>query len=127
MAPGRLGDEAGVAPLKRGRLAAGFARLVVGLRYVPFAAGVLLVSRGSDYNVFVVGRRHAGRISGRRSPWRLRAPRRRSASPGIALAFSFAMLGVIPLDGFRELAFMMAAEARIETFLVRSLLIAALV
>ena len=85
------------------------------------------MSLGSDYNVFVVGRRHAGRISGRRSPWRLRAPRRRSASPGIALAFSFAMLGVIPLDGFREFAFMMAVGVLIETFLVRSLLIPALV
>lgn len=52
--------------------------------YVPFAAGVLLVSLGSDYNVFVVGRiwqearRTTLREATRSQP---RAPRARSASP----------------------------------------------
>ena len=53
--------------------------------FVPFAAGVLLVSLGSDYNVFVVGRiweearRQAGRAT--RSPWPRRRPRARSPRP----------------------------------------------
>jgi RND superfamily putative drug exporter len=37
------------------------------------------------------------------------------------------MLAVVPLDGFREFAFMMAVSVLVETFLVRSLLIPALV
>src|SRR5919106_6505844 len=40
MAPGRLGDEAGMAPLRRERLAAGFARLVVGLRFLLLPAWI---------------------------------------------------------------------------------------
>ncbi len=98
--------------------------------YVPFAAGVLLVSLGSDYNVFVVGRIwQEARQTDLREAIAVAAPRASQAISvaGIALAFSFAMLGVIPLDGFREFAFMMAAGVLIETFLVRSLLIPALV
>ena len=98
--------------------------------YVPFAAGVLLVSLGSDYNVFVVGRIwEEARRTDLREAIALAAPRASQAISvaGIALALSFAMLGVIPLDGFREFAFMMAAGVLIETFLVRSLLIPALV
>ncbi len=98
--------------------------------YVPFAAGVLLVSLGSDYNVFVVGRIwQEARRTDLREAIALAAPRASQAISvaGIALALSFAMLGVIPLDGFREFAFMMAAGVLIETFLVRSLLIPALV
>jgi putative drug exporter of the RND superfamily len=98
--------------------------------YVPFAAGVLLVSLGSDYNVFVVGRIwQEARRTDLREAIAVAAPRASQAISvaGIALALSFAMLGVIPLDGFREFAFMMAAGVLIETFLVRSLLIPALV
>jgi RND superfamily putative drug exporter len=98
--------------------------------YVPFAAGVLLVSLGSDYNVFVVGRiwQEARRTS-LREAIAVAAPRasRAISVAGIALALSFAMLAVVPLDGFREFAFMMAAGVLIETFLVRSLLIPALI
>ncbi|MGH3093209.1 MAG: MMPL family transporter [Gaiellaceae bacterium] len=98
--------------------------------YVPFAAGVLLVSLGSDYNVFVVGRIwQEARQTDLREAIAVAAPRASQAISvaGIALALSFAMLGVIPLDGFREFAFMMAAGVLVETFLVRSLLIPALV
>ena len=67
--------------------------------YVPFAAGVLLVSLGSDYNVFV-----AGRIwqEAERRPLReaiaVAAPRasRAISVAGIALAASFAMLASSP-------------------------------
>jgi RND superfamily putative drug exporter len=98
--------------------------------YVPFAAGVLLVSLGSDYNVFV-----AGRIwqEAERRPLReaiaVAAPRasRAISVAGIALAASFAMLAIVPVDGFREFAFMMAVGVLLETFLVRPVLIPALI
>jgi putative drug exporter of the RND superfamily len=98
--------------------------------YVPFAAGVLLVSLGSDYNVFV-----AGRIwqEAERRPLReaiaVAAPRasRAITVAGIALAASFAMLAIVPVDGFREFAFMMGVGVLLETFVVRPVLIPALV
>ena len=98
--------------------------------YVPFAAGVLLVSLGSDYNVFV-----AGRIwqEAERRPLReaiaVAAPRasRAISVAGIALAASFAMLALVPIDGFREFAFMMAVGVLLETFVVRPVLIPALI
>ena len=98
--------------------------------YVPFAAGVLLVSLGSDYNVFV-----AGRIwqEAERRPLReaiaVAAPRasRAISVAGIALAASFAMLAIVPVDGFREFAFMMGVGVLLETFIVRPVLIPALI
>ena len=98
--------------------------------YVPFAAGVLLVSLGSDYNVFV-----AGRIwqEAERRPLReaiaVAAPRasRAISVAGIALAASFAMLALVPIDGFREFAFMIAVGVLLETFVVRPVLIPALI
>jgi putative drug exporter of the RND superfamily len=98
--------------------------------YVPFATGVLLVSLGSDYNVYVVGRiwQEAERMP-LREAIAYAAPRASKAIgvAGIALAASFAMLAVVPIDGFREFAFMMAVGILLETFLVRSALIPALI
>jgi putative drug exporter of the RND superfamily len=98
--------------------------------YVPFAAGVLLVSLGSDYNVFVAGRiwQEAARRP-LREAIAVAAPRasRSISVAGVALAASFAMLAIVPIDGFRELAFMMAVGVLLETFLVRPVLIPALV
>jgi RND superfamily putative drug exporter len=98
--------------------------------YVPFAAGVLLVSLGSDYNVYVVGRIWDElRVRRLRDAIAVAAPRASKAISvaGIALAGSFAVLAIIPLDGLREFAFMMAVGVLLETFLVRSLLIPALI
>jgi putative drug exporter of the RND superfamily len=98
--------------------------------YVPFAAGVLLVSLGSDYNVFVAGRiwQEADR---RPLPEAIAvaAPRasRAISVAGIALAASFAMLAIVPIDGFREFAFMMGVGVLLETFVVRPVLIPALI
>ena len=53
--------------------------------YVPFAAAVLLVALGSDYNVFVAGRiweEARSAACARRSRWRCRPPRARSPPPG---------------------------------------------
>jgi RND superfamily putative drug exporter len=98
--------------------------------YVPFAAGVLLVSLGSDYNVYVVGRIWEElRVRHLRDAIAVAVPRASKAISiaGIALALSFAALAIIPLDGFREFAFMMAVGVLLETFLVRTLLIPALI
>jgi putative drug exporter of the RND superfamily len=98
--------------------------------YVPFAAGVLLVCLGSDYNVYVVGRiwQEAERMP-LREAIAFAAPRASKAIgvAGIALAASFGMLAVVPIDGFRELAFMLAVGVLLETFVVRSALIPALI
>jgi RND superfamily putative drug exporter len=97
--------------------------------YVPFAAAVLLVALGSDYNVFV-----AGRIWEQARRMRLReaiavaAPQaaRAVTVAGLALAASFALLAIVPLRSFREFAFVMAAGVLIDTFVVRTLLVPAL-
>jgi RND superfamily putative drug exporter len=98
--------------------------------YVPFAAGVLLVCLGSDYNVYVVGRiwQEAERMP-LRDAIAFATPRASKAIgvAGIALAASFGMLAVVPVGGFRELGFMLGIGVLIETFLVRSLLIPALI
>jgi RND superfamily putative drug exporter len=98
--------------------------------YVPFAAGVLLICLGSDYNVYVVGRiwDDAGRMP-LREAIAVAAPRASKAIgvAGVALAASFAMLAIVPIDGFREFAFMMAVGVLLETFVVRSALIPALI
>jgi putative drug exporter of the RND superfamily len=98
--------------------------------YVPFAVAVLLVSLGSDYNVFVVGRIWE---EARRRPLReavaTAVPRasRAITTAGLALAAGFALLALVPLDQFREIAIAMALGILIDTFVVRSLLVPALV
>lgn len=98
--------------------------------YVPFAAAVLLVSLGSDYNVFVVGKIAD---EARRRPIReavaIAAPRasRAISIAGLALAASFALLAIVPLRTFRELAFTLAVGVLVDAFVVRSALVPALI
>jgi RND superfamily putative drug exporter len=105
----------------------GYASLVY---FVPFAAGVLLVSLGSDYNVFVVGRIWE---EARRQPVAdavaVAVPQasRAITTAGVALAASFAMLAVIPLEQFRQIAIAMALGVVLDAIAVRSLLVPALV
>jgi putative drug exporter of the RND superfamily len=107
--------------------ALGYAGIVY---YVPFLVAVLLISLGSDYNVFVVGRIWE---EARRRPLRdavaVAAPRasRAITTAGLALAAGFGVLALVPLDQFRELAVAMALGIVIDTFIVRSLLVPALV
>ena len=97
--------------------------------YVPFAAAVLLVALGSDYNVFV-----AGRIWEEARWMRLReaiavatpAAAKAVTVAGVALSASFALLAIVPLRSFREFAFVMAVGVLLDTFVVRSLLVPAL-
>jgi RND superfamily putative drug exporter len=57
------------------------------------------------------------------------APRAAGAvrTAGLTLAVSFALLALVPVRGFREFAFAMAVGVVLETFVVRSLLVPALI
>jgi putative drug exporter of the RND superfamily len=94
--------------------------------YVPFAAAVLLVALGSDYNIFGVG--HVwdeARHTPLRAAIRKAVPEstRAITTAGIVLAASFGMLATIPLRPFQELAFAMSVGILIDVLLVRSLLV----
>lgn len=97
--------------------------------YVPFAAAVLLVALGSDYNIFGVGRTWA---EARRRPLHeamaIAMPESTKAidTAGLALAVSFGMLAVIPLSAFRELGFAMCVGVLLDVFVVRAFMVPAL-
>ncbi|MFP5218518.1 MAG: MMPL family transporter [Actinomycetes bacterium] len=97
--------------------------------YVPFAAAVLLVSLGSDYNIFAVG--HIWSLASRR-PLRqaiaVAVPQstRAITSAGAALAVSFGLLALVPLRPFRELAFALAFGIVVDVLIVRALLVPSL-
>ena len=98
--------------------------------HVPFAVAVLLLSLGSDYNVFVVGRIwQAAETMPLREAIATAAPRasRAITVAGLALALSFACLALIDLRQFREFAFAMVVGVLLDAFVVRSLLIPALI
>ncbi|HEY7258183.1 MAG TPA: MMPL family transporter [Gaiellales bacterium] len=98
--------------------------------YVPFAASVLLISLGSDYNVFITGRVwQEARGRPVREALATVAPRAAGAirTAGVTLALSFAILAIIQVRAFWEFAFAMATGILIETFVVRPLLVPALV
>jgi RND superfamily putative drug exporter len=97
--------------------------------YVPFAAFVLLLALGSDYNIFAVGSvwdeargRHL------RDAIALAVPRSTSAitAAGLALALSFGLLAVVPLAPFQELGLVLCLGIVVDAFVVRSLLVPAL-
>jgi RND superfamily putative drug exporter len=98
--------------------------------YVPFVAAVLLAALGSDYNVFLTGRIWQ---EARRRPLReaVAVGGARAASAitvaGIVLALSFALLALVPVRPFRELAFFMSVGLLIDAFLVRTLLVPSLI
>ncbi len=98
--------------------------------YVPFAATVLLMSLGSDYNILLVGRVwDEARVRSLRDAIAVTAPRagRTITIAGLCLASSFALLALVPLLSFRELALTVVAGVLIDTFVVRSLLVPALI
>lgn len=97
--------------------------------YVPLAVGVLLLSFGTDYNLFVVGRIwQEAEEHDMSTAIREAVPRasRAISIAGLALAFSFAMLAIVPITPFRELAFGIGLGVIVDTFLVRTILIPAL-
>ena len=98
--------------------------------YVPFAAAVLLVALGADYSIFGVGyiwaeARHRPLVGA----IRVAVPRstRAITAAGITLALSFAMLAFVPLRPFREFAVAMSVGIVVDVFVVRTLLVPALV
>ncbi|WP_188197501.1 MMPL family transporter [Nonomuraea sp. SYSU D8015] len=94
--------------------------------YVPFAAGVLLVALGSDYNIFGIGHvwKEARNLGLRRAiivavPQSTRA----ITAAGVTLAASFGLLAIVPLRPFHELAFAMALGILLDVIVVRSLML----
>ena len=97
--------------------------------YVPFAASVLLLSLGSDYNIYGVG--HVWTRANHttlREAIAERVPETSGAitAAGVTLAATFAMLAMVPLRQFRELAFVMGLGVLIDALVVRSVLVPAL-
>ncbi len=94
--------------------------------YVPFAAAVLLVALGSDYNIFGVGHVwEEARHRPLREAIEVAMPQstRAITAAGITLAASFGLLALVPLRSFRELAFAMAVGILLDAIVVRSLLV----
>jgi RND superfamily putative drug exporter len=97
--------------------------------YVPFAAAVLLVALGSDYNIFGIGPAwREARSRPLREALALTLPHSARAirTAAVTLAVSFGLLLIVPLRPFRELAFALSVGVLIDAFIVRSLLAPAL-
>jgi RND superfamily putative drug exporter len=97
--------------------------------YVPFAAAVLLVALGSDYNIFGIGPAwREARTRPLREALALTLPysARAIRTAAFTLAVSFGLLLIVPLRPFRELAFALSVGVLIDAFVVRSLLAPAL-
>jgi RND superfamily putative drug exporter len=96
----------------------------------PILAFIFLVALGVDYNIFLMDRvREEAREHGTREGVlrALVATGPVITSAGIVLAGTFAVLMTLPLDILLELGFAVALGVLIDTFLVRTLLVPALV
>jgi RND superfamily putative drug exporter len=98
--------------------------------YTPLAAAVLLLSLGSDYNVFVVGRIwQEARTRPLADAVAVAVPA--AAKPvtlaGLVLAGSFALLALAPVIALRQLAVALSTGVLIDAFIVRSLLVPSLI
>ncbi|MFF9867509.1 MMPL family transporter [Streptomyces sp. NPDC013953] len=97
---------------------------------VPLYGFVFLVALGVDYNIFLMSRvreealRHGTREGVRRG---LTATGGVITSAGVVLAATFAALAVIPLAFLLQIAFIVAFGVLLDTLVVRSLLVPALV
>ncbi|MGO4383710.1 MMPL family transporter [Specibacter sp. RAF43] len=97
---------------------------------VPLFGFVFLVALGVDYNIFLMTRvREEAREMGTRAGVLRGLGMTGSVitSAGIVLAATFAALGVIPLLFLAQLAFIVAFGVLLDTVIVRSLLVPALV
>ncbi|MFC8127119.1 MMPL family transporter [Streptomyces sp. NPDC057302] len=97
---------------------------------VPLYGFVFLVALGVDYNIFLMSRvreeslRHGARQGVLRG---LTATGGVITSAGVVLAATFAALGVIPLAFLFQIAFIVAFGVLLDTLVVRSFLVPALV
>ena len=98
--------------------------------YVPFALFLLLVALGSDYNIFIMA---AIREEARERPLSEAVPLalRRSGptinAAGLALAASFFLLALIPLQDFLQVGVAVGVGILLDAFVIRTLLVPALV
>jgi RND superfamily putative drug exporter len=123
-----------LSPLAALGLAVAFFQGILGVAeltfFIPLVAGVVLISLGSDYNIFLVGR--IWKEAQRRPLDEAVVAAGSGAShaisaAGLVLAGSFAALALVPLDAFQQLAFVLAVGLLIDAFLVRSVLTPAVV
>lgn len=97
---------------------------------VPLYGFVFLVALGVDYNIFLMSRvREESLVHGVREGMLrgLTATGGVITSAGVVLAATFAALGVIPLAFLLQIAFIVAFGVLLDTLVVRSLLVPALV
>ncbi|WP_306336704.1 MMPL family transporter [Streptomyces sp. KL118A] len=97
---------------------------------VPLYGFVFLVALGVDYNIFLMSRvREESALHGTRQGVLrgLTATGGVITSAGVVLAATFAALGVIPLAFLVQIAFIVAFGVLLDTLVVRSLLVPALV
>ncbi len=97
---------------------------------LPLFAFVFLVALGIDYNIFLMARvreetRHHGTRAGMLRG--LAVTGGVITSAGIVLAGTFLVLGVLPLIFLTEIGFVVAFGVLLDTFIVRSILVPALV
>ncbi len=98
--------------------------------FVPFAAAVLLLSLGSDYNVFLIGRiwqEAEVRPLAEAVPVAASRAAQAITLAGIVLAGSFALIALVPLRSFAELATLMGLGLMLDAFLIRTVFVPALV
>ena len=97
---------------------------------LPLFAFVFLVALGIDYNIFLMARvREETRVHGTREGMvrGLAVTGGVITSAGIVLAGTFVALGVLPLVALTEIGFVVAFGVLLDTFIVRSILVPALV
>lgn len=97
---------------------------------VPLYAFCFLVALGVDYSIFLMTRvrEESLRVGTRRGVLRaLAVTGSVITSAGVVLATTFAALGIIPLLFLAQLAFIVAFGVLVDTLIVRSLLVPALV
>ena len=97
--------------------------------YVPFSLFLLLIALGSDYNIFIMA---AIREEARKRPLREAVPLAlRKTGPtisaaGFALAASFALLALIPLQDFFQVGVAVSIGILLDAFVIRTMLVPAL-
>jgi RND superfamily putative drug exporter len=97
--------------------------------FVPIASAILLLALGADYNVFLISRIWQ-EAEGRELRPAIRTAGIRAGRPitvaGFILALSFAAVALIPIQGFREIAFALCVGLLLDTLIARTLLVPAL-
>ncbi|MDQ4042122.1 MAG: MMPL family transporter, partial [Actinomycetota bacterium] len=97
---------------------------------LPLFAFVFLVALGIDYNIFLMARVREEALRGGTRQGMVRGLAVTGAvitSAGIVLAGTFSALAILPLVALTEIGFTIAFGVLLDTFIVRSLLVPALV